>query len=145
MPLRDFIQNVVETHGKSFCSVKDLIEHLEHRVAPHKTYSWYVHEILNIKVARCENVSQFNDRITSLISGAQAALEDKHINTEQLSAPLNDRVLEFFIRKLPDELSGAVKKRNPNSPEIALKYAIEYEASYQWKTQTNNFHYLSNQ
>ena len=91
MPVRDFIQEVVNgkaripancekqyikavlprlkgaardsTRGKSFFSMKDLIDHLKQRFVPHKTYTWYTHEISNIKMTRNENVSEFYDRL----------------------------------------------------------------------------------
>ena len=88
--------------------MKDLIDHLKQRFVPLKTYTWYVHEISNIKMARSENASEFYDRITLLKSGAQAALEDRYDNADLLLAPLNDWALESFIREVPDRLSEAV-------------------------------------
>ena len=170
MPVRDFIQDVINgeasipancekqyiravlsrlkgaardsTHGKSFFSMKDLIDHLKQRFAPHKSYTWYTHEISNIKMTRNESVSEYYDRLTLLKSGAQAALEDRYDNADLLLAPLNDCALESFIRGLPDGLSGAVESRNPNSMEAALKYAIEYESRHQLNPQSphNNFY-----
>ena len=73
VPVRDFIQNVIDgeasipancekqyiravlsrlkgaardsTHGKSFFSMKDLIDHLKQRFALHNTYTLYTQEI----------------------------------------------------------------------------------------------------
>ena len=82
-------------------------------------------------MSRSESVSQFYDRIALLKSGAQAALEYKYQNAEQILLPLNDCALEAFIRGLPDVISGMAESRNPFSLEAALKYALEYEARYQ--------------
>ena len=111
--------------------MKDLIDHLKQRFAPHKSYTWYTHEISNIKMTRNESVSEYYDRLTLLKSGAQAALEDKYNNSDRLLAPLIDCALESFIRGFPDGLSGAVENRNPNSIKAALKYEIEYESRHQ--------------
>ena len=82
--------------------MKDLIGHLKQRFVPHKTYTWHIHEISNIKMTRNENVSEFCDRITLLKSGAQTALNDRYDNADLLSVPLNDCALKYFIRGLPD-------------------------------------------
>ena len=49
-------------------------------------------------MSRSENVSKFYDRITLLKSGAQAALEDKYQNAEQLLLASNDCAGVAFIR-----------------------------------------------
>ena len=110
MPVRDFIQGVVNgeasipadcekqyikavlarlkgaardsTDRKSFFSMKDLIDHFKQRFAPHKTYTWYIHEISSIKMTCNENISEFYDRIRLLKSGAQAVLEDRCDNAD---------------------------------------------------------------
>ena len=66
-------------------------------------------------MSRSESVSEFYDRITLLKSGAQAALEDKYQNAEQMLLPLNDCALEAFIQELPDVMSGKVESLNPAS------------------------------
>ena len=119
------------THEKTFSTITDLIQHFKHRFAPNRTYSWYLHEISTIRMSGSENVNKFYDIITQLKSGAQAALEDKYQNTEQMLLPLNDCALETFIRGLLDLILGMVESRNPTSLETALKYAIEYGARHQ--------------
>ena len=119
------------THGKTFSTITNLIQHLKQRFAPHKTYSWYLHEISTIRMSCSESVSKFYDRITILESEAQVALEDKYQNAEQMLLPLNDCALEAFIRGLPDVISGMVESRNLSSLEAALKYTLEYEARRQ--------------
>ena len=119
------------THEKKFSTISDFIQHLKQRFAPHKTYSWHLHEISTIRMSHSESVSEFYDRITLLKSGAQAALEDKYQNAEQMLLFLNDCALEAFIRGLLDVISGMVESRNPSSLESALKYALEYEARHQ--------------
>ena len=63
-------------------------------------------------MSRSESVSEFYDRITLLKSSAQAALEDKYQNADQMLLPLNDCALEAFILGLPDVISGTVGSRN---------------------------------
>ena len=94
------------THGKSFYTTTGLIQHLSEQFSPHKTYSWYLHEIFTIRMSCIENVSEFYDRITLLKSGAQAALEDKYQNTKQMLLTSNDCEVDNFIRGLPDAISG---------------------------------------
>ena len=100
------------THGKTFPTITNLIQHLKQRFAPHKTYSWYLHETSKIRMPCSESVSEFYERITLLKSGAQAALEHKYQNAEQMLLPLNDCALEAFIRGLPDVISGMVVRKS---------------------------------
>ena len=38
------------TYGKTFSNLSDLIQHLEQRLASHKTYLWYVREITTLQM-----------------------------------------------------------------------------------------------
>ena len=86
------------TYGKTFSKLSDLIQHLEQLFAPHKTYFWCVREITTIQMLQNEGVSEFYDRLTFLKSRAQAALENRYKNANQMILPLNDCALEVFIR-----------------------------------------------
>ena len=63
------------TYEKTFFNLSDLIQHLEQRFSPHKTYSWYVRETTTIKMLQNEGFYEFYDRLTLLKSRAQAALK----------------------------------------------------------------------
>ena len=119
------------THGKTFSTITDLIQHLKQCFSSHKNYLWYLHEISTIRMSCSESVSEFYDRIILLKSGAQGALEDKYQNAEQMLLPLNNCASEAFIRGLHDVISGMVESRNLSSLEAFLKYALEYEARHQ--------------
>ena len=123
------------TYGRTFSSLKELSDHLKQRYAPHKAYSWYISEMVIIRLSRGENVSDFYDRITSLRLGAQAVLEDKYENANAHCLLLNDCALEAFIRGLPDIMSTFVESQYPNTSEIALKYALDYETNHQTNSQ----------
>ena len=88
-----------------------------------------------IRLSRGENVSEFHDSITSLGLGAQAVLEDKYENADSLCLLLNDCALEAFIHGFPARMSAFVESQYPNTLEIALKYALDYETKYQSNTQ----------
>ena len=94
MPVRDFIEDIItgqsfvpatcekryviamlarlkgaareSTYGKTFSNLSDLIQHLEQRFAPHKTYLWYVREITTIQMLQNEGVYEFYDRLKFL-------------------------------------------------------------------------------
>ena len=55
-----------------------------------------------------EGVHEFYDRLSLLKSRAQAALENRYENANQIILPLNDCVLEAFIRCLPDGKSAKI-------------------------------------
>ena len=163
MPVRDFIEDVMNgalvvpaecekryvtavlsrlkgtarssTYGRTFSNLKELSDHLKQRYAPRKAYSWYISEMATVQLSRGENVSDFYDRITSLRLGAQAVLEDKYENVNLHCLLLNDCALEAFIRGLPDKMSAFVESQYPNTSEIALKYALDYEAKHQTNSQ----------
>ena len=58
------------TYGKTFSKLSDLMQHLEQRFAPHKTYLWYVREITTIQMLQNEGVSEFYDRLTFLFESS---------------------------------------------------------------------------
>ena len=79
------------THKKSFSTItNDLIQHLEQRFAPHKTYSWYVCEITTIQMFKNEGVCDLYDQLTLLKLRAQTALKNRYKNADQKILPLND-------------------------------------------------------
>ena len=119
------------TYGKTFSNLSDLIQHLEQRFAPHKTYLWYVREITTIQMLQNEGIYEFYDRLTLLKSRAQAFLKNRYENANQMILPLDDCVLEAFIRGLPDWMSAKIEARNPVTLQEAFEYAINYEARHQ--------------
>ena len=171
MPVRDFIEDVMNgalvvpadcekqyfravlsclkdtarssTYGKTSSNLNELNDHLKQRYAPRKAYSWYISEMATIQLPRGDNVSEFKDRTTSLRLGAQAVLEDKYENDNSHCLLLNYGALEAFIRGLPDRMSAFVESQCPNTSEIALKYALDYETKHQTNSQIlqqqNNF------
>lgn len=125
-------------HGKEFLTIRALLQHLKQRFATKKSYSWYLHEISTIRMYRTENVSEFHDRITLLISGAKAALRDKYPEADPIIMnPLNDCGLEAFINGLPDNMSGVVQAQTPENLEGALELALKYET----RNQNHSFNY----
>ena len=122
-------------YGRTFSSLKELSHHLKQRYAPRKACSWYISEMATIRLSRGENVSDFYDRITSLRLGAQAVLEDKYVNANSHCLRLTDCALEAFIRGLPDRMSAFVESQYPNTLEIGLKYALDYETKHQTNSQ----------
>ena len=118
------------TYGKTFSNLSDLIQHLEQRFAPHKTYLWYVREITTIQMLQNEGIYEFYDRLTLLKSRAQAVLENRYENANQMILTLNDCVLEAFIRGLPDWMSAKIEAQNPATLQEPLEYAINYEARH---------------
>ena len=88
-----------------------------------------------IRIFRGEDVSDFYDRITSLRLGAQAVLEDKYERANLHCLLLYDCALEAFIRGLPDRMSAFAESQYPNTSEIALKYALDYETKHQTNSQ----------
>ena len=66
---------------KQFPRVKDLIAHLKKRFAPTKKYQWYFESIVNFRIKQSETVSNYNDRVQGLLSGARHAIEEKYTGT----------------------------------------------------------------
>lgn len=173
IPVRDFIQDIINgessipencenqfvkvvlsklkgaardsTHGKKFDTIDELINHLKQRFAPRKSYSWYLHEISTIRMGRNEGVSEFYDRLTLLLGGARAALEEKYEADKigNMIEPLNDCALEAFIRGLPDAISGMIEARDLKKIEDAFKAALQYESRHQHQVPnySNNYHF----
>ena len=77
-----------------------------------------------------EGVSEFYDRLTFLKSRAQADLENRYKNANQMVLPLNDCALEVFIRSLPGAMSAKIEARDPMTLEEAFGYALDYEARH---------------
>ena len=69
-----------------------------------------------------KSVYEFHDRLTILKSGAQAALENRYENANQMILPLNDCALEAFICGLPVKMSAKIGARNPMTLETAFGY-----------------------
>ena len=116
------------TYGKTFSNFSVLIQHLEQRFAPHKTYLWYVREITTIQMLQNEDIYEFYDQLTLLKSKAQAALENRYKNANRMIPPLNNCALEAFIRGLPGGMPAKIEARNPVTLQEAFEYAINYES-----------------
>ena len=92
----------------------------------------------NHQILQNEGVHEFYDRLLLLKSRAQAALENRYENTNQIILPLNDCVLEAFIQGLPGGIPAIIEARNPVTLQEAFEYAIDYEARHQ----TDRFFFL---
>ena len=119
------------TYGKTFSSLSDLIQHLEQRFSPHKTYMRYVRKITTIQMLQNEGIYEFYDRLTLLKTRAQAALENRYKNANQMIPVLNDCALKAFIHGLPDRMPAKIEARSPVTLQKAFEYAIDYEERHQ--------------
>ena len=75
---------------KLFSRVKDLIAHLKKRFASTKKYQWYFEFNVNLRMQLSETVSDNNDRVQGLLSGAKHAIAEKYTGTygHTMKAPL---------------------------------------------------------
>ena len=119
---------------KLFSRVKDLIAHLKKRFGPSKKYQWYFESIVNLWMKQSETVSDYNDRVQGLLSGARHAIEEKYTGTYGqakesaiVMKPVIDCALDAFIRDLPDDISIFVDTRNPKDLSEAFEHALHAE------------------
>ena len=113
---------------KQFSRVKDLIAHLKKIFAPTKKYQWYSESIVNLRMKQSETVSDYNDRVQGLLSGARHAIEEQYTGTYGptkesaiMMKPVIDCALDAFIRGLPDDISIFVDTRNPKDLSEAFE------------------------
>ena len=119
---------------KQFSKITDLIAHLKKRFAPTKKYQWYFESIVNLRMKQSETVSDYNDRVQGLLSGARHAIEEKYTGTYGhtkesiiMMKPVVDCALDVFIRGLPDDISIFVDTRNPKDLSEAFEHALHAE------------------
>ena len=89
---------------------------------------------LKIKSHPGYNVSDYNDRVQGLLSGARHAIEEKYTGTyghvkESLimMKPVIDCALDAFIRGLLDDISIFMDTRNPRDLSEAFEHALHAE------------------
>lgn len=143
---------------KTFDRLDDLITHLKKRFASTKKYQWYFESIINLRMKQTETVSDYNDRLQGLISGAKHALGEKYgaryrrVNnddedndipvSEIMIKPIIDCALEAFIRGLPEEMSIFVDTRNPRNLSEAFEHALRAEERqrYSERSRSSSYH-----
>ena len=81
-----------------------------------------------------ETMSDYNDRVQGLLSGARHAIEEKYTGTyghtkesAVIMKPVIDCALDAFIRGLPDDISIFVDTRNPKDLSKAFEHALHAE------------------
>ena len=124
---------------KQFSKIKELIAHLKKRFAPTKKYQWYFESIVNLRMKQSETVSDYNDRVQGLLSGARHAIEEKYTGTYGhtkesiiMMKPVVDCALDAFIRGLPDDISIFVDTRNPKDLSEAFEHALHAEERHKY-------------
>ena len=130
---------------KQFSKVKDLITHLKKRFTPTKKYQWYFESIVNLRMKQLESVSDYNDRVQGLLSGARHAIEEKYTGTyghvkesSIMMKPVIDCALDAFIRGFPDDISIFVDTRNPRDLIEAFKHALHAEERQRYTEKSKN-------
>lgn len=98
-----------------------------------------------IRISHNENVSEFSDRLTLLVSGAKPVLEDKYglESTTNMKQPITDYVLESLTKDPPDAVARLIEARNSKTIEGAFKYALEFEAHHQYLKPDHNAYHCS--
>ena len=129
---------------KQFSIVKELIAHLKKRFAPTKKYQWYFKSTVNLRMKQSETVSDYNDRVQGLLSGARHAVEEKYTGTYGhtnetviMMKPVVDCALDAFIRGLSDDISIFVDTRNFKNLSKAFKHALNAEERHKYSEKNN--------
>ena len=130
---------------KQFSRVEDLIAHLKKRFTLTKKYHWYSESIVNFRMKQSETVSDYNDRVQGLLSGARHAIEEKYTGTYGhikesviMIKPVIDCALDPFIRGLPDDISIFVDTRNPKDLSEAFEHALHAEERQAYTQKARN-------
>ena len=130
---------------KQFSGVKDLIAYLKKRFAPTKKYQWYFESIVNLRMKKSETVSDYNDRVQGLLSGARHAIEEEYAGTYGhtkesaiIMKPVIDCALDACFRGLPDDISIFVDIRNPKDLSEAFEHALHAKVRQTYTEEARN-------
>ncbi|XP_051161523.1 uncharacterized protein LOC127281712 [Leptopilina boulardi] len=143
---------------RRFQRLDELVSHLKKRFASFKKYQWYLDGIMSIRFKQTETVSDYNDRLQGLLSGARHALQAKYnaryrevqgdaVRIQEtpestiMMKPIIDCALEAFIRGLPEEMSIFVDTRNPANLEEAFEHALRAEERHKYSDRSRGTSY----